>query len=149
MKTKQKYTGLEKRWILYDVGNSAFTLLASTVLPIYFNYLAGLGGIEKETATAYWGYAASTVTIIVAILGPILGTFADYNGWKKPLFFGAAVIGVIGCAALSVPLPWVLFLTLYVIVKIAYSTSLVFYDSMLSDVTTPERMDDVSSQGYA
>ena len=146
---KKKYTGLEKRWILYDVGNSAFTLLASTVLPIYFNYIAGQGGVSEPDAVAYWGYAASVVTLIVAILGPVLGTLADYSGWKRPLFFGAATIGVVGCAALSVPLPWVLFLALYVIVKIAYSTSLVFYDSMLCDVTTKERMDGISSQGYA
>ena len=32
---------LEWSWILYDVGNSAFTLLISTIMPIYFNYLAG------------------------------------------------------------------------------------------------------------
>ena len=146
---KKKYTGLEKRWILYDVGNSAFTLLASTVLPIYFNYIAGQGGVTESDAVAFWGYAASAVTLIVAILGPVLGTFADYSGWKRPLFFGSAMIGVIGCAALSVPLPWILFLALYVVVKIAYSTSLVFYDSMLCDVTTKERMDGISSQGYA
>ena len=35
---------LERNWILYDVGNSAFTLLISTIMPIYFNYLAGEGG---------------------------------------------------------------------------------------------------------
>ena len=38
---KIKLTKQEKNWILYDVGNSAFTLLAATILPIYFNYIAG------------------------------------------------------------------------------------------------------------
>ena len=146
---KKKFTGLEKKWILYDVGNSAFTLLASTVIPIYFNYIAGSNGINETDAVAFWGYAASFVTLIVAILGPILGTFADYNGWKRPMFFGAAIIGVLGCVALSVPMQWTLFLALYVIVKIAYSTSLVFYDSMLTDITDKSRMDNVSSNGYA
>ena len=36
-----KLTREEKNWILYDVGNSAFTLLITTIVPIYFNYLAG------------------------------------------------------------------------------------------------------------
>lgn len=38
---------------------------------------------------------------------------------------------------------------IFVLAKIGYSGSLVYYDSMLSDVTTPERMDDLSSRGYA
>lgn len=37
---KFKLTPLEKKWILYDVGNSAFAMLTATILPIYFNYLA-------------------------------------------------------------------------------------------------------------
>lgn len=41
---KFKLTPLEKKWVLYDVANSAFTLLVSTIMPIYFNYLAGRGG---------------------------------------------------------------------------------------------------------
>ena len=41
-----KLTRLEKQWILYDVGNSAFTLLVTTIVPIYFNYLAGNAGIS-------------------------------------------------------------------------------------------------------
>ena len=35
-----KLTKKEKSWILYDVGNSAFVLMVSTILPVYFNYLA-------------------------------------------------------------------------------------------------------------
>jgi len=42
---KEKLTKMEIDWILYDVGNSAFVLLATTILPIYFNYLAGLAGV--------------------------------------------------------------------------------------------------------
>ena len=44
---------------------------------------------------------------------------------------------------------WLAFLVIFIIAKIGYSGSLVFYDSMLGDVTTPERMDMVSSRGYA
>ena len=33
----KKMTKLEKYWVLYDVGNSAFTLLVATIIPIYFN----------------------------------------------------------------------------------------------------------------
>ena len=140
---------LERNWILYDVGNSAFTLLISTIMPIYFNYLAGEGGVDATTATAYWGYAASIVTLAVAVLGPTLGTLSDFSGYKRPIFLFFAVAGVIGCAALGIPMPWLIFLIVFVFTKIFYSASLVFYDSMLVDVTTHDRTDDVSSKGYA
>ena len=144
-----KLTRLEKFWILYDVGNSSFILLAATIIPIYFNYIAGKAGLSEVQYLAYWGYAASIVTLIVAVLGPILGTIADTKGYKKPIFTVFMIIGVIGCAALSIPKSWVAFLVIFIIAKVGYSASLVFYDAMLADVTTPERMDQVSSHGYA
>lgn len=146
---ENKLTKLEKYWILYDVGNSAFVLLVATILPIYFNYLTKKAGITSVDSLAYWGYAASVSTIIVALIGPVLGTIADTKGYKKPLFIISMMVGVLGCAALSMPSSWLLFLTIFVIAKVGYNASLIFYDAMLPDVTTPERMDAVSSHGYA
>ena len=84
---KQKTDETRKSiWILYDVGNSAFVLLVSTIIPIYFNYLTGTAGVSEVNSLAYWGYAASAATIIVALIGPILGTIADTKNYKKPLF---------------------------------------------------------------
>ena len=54
---KFKLKPIEKKWILYDIGNSAFALLISTIIPIYFNYLAGDAGISEVNYLAYWGYA--------------------------------------------------------------------------------------------
>lgn len=144
-----KLTKLEKYWILYDVGNSAFVLLVATIIPIYFNYLAGNAGISEVDYLAYWGYAASAATIIVAILGPVLGTIADTKNFRKPLFTVSMMVGVIGCAALSLPTSWIIFLAVFVIAKVGYNASLIFYDSMLVDITEPEHMDIVSSHGYA
>lgn len=144
-----KLTKLEKYWILYDVGNSAFIMLVSTIIPIYFNYLAGNAGISEVDYLAYWGYAASVATVIVAMVGPILGSVADTKNYRKPLFVISMMVGVIGCAALSVPTSWIVFLAVFVIAKVGYNASLIFYDSMLVDVTTGERMDMVSSHGYA
>ena len=144
-----KLTKLEKYWILYDVGNSAFILLVATIVPIYFNYLASLANISEVDYLAYWGYAASLTTLIVAIIGPVLGTIVDTKGYKKPIFALSMMIGVLGLGALSVPKNWIIFLAIFVIAKIGYNTSLIFYDSMLADVTTNERSDVVSSYGYA
>lgn len=146
---KNKLTKIEKYWILYDVGNSAFVLLIATILPIYFNHLATNAHISEVDYLAYWGYASSLTTIIVAIIGPILGTIVDTKGYKKPIFTMSMMIGVLGCAALSIPRSWIVFLAVFVIAKVGYAASLIFYDSMLIDITSPERMDYVSSQGYA
>ena len=143
-----KLTKLEKSWILYDIGNSAFILLVTTLLPIYFNALASGAGISESDYLAYWGYAGSTATILVAILGPICGTLADQK-YKKPLFLGALALGALGCAALSAAWSWLSFLVIFVIARVGYNSANVFYDSMLPEVTTEERMDHVSTMGYA
>ncbi|HIU66003.1 MAG TPA: MFS transporter [Candidatus Caccomorpha excrementavium] len=146
---KTKLTKMEKYWILYDVGNSAFILLVSTIIPIYFNSLAEAAGISSTDYLAYWGYAASVATVIVALIGPVFGTIADTRNYKKPLFALSMMVGVIGCAALSFPASWVVFLAVFVVARVGYSTSLIFYDSMLVDITSAKRMDTVSSNGYA
>ena len=146
---KLSLTGLERAWILYDVGNSAFVLLVATLIPIFFNALAEEGGLSSVDYLAYWGYAASAVTIITAVLSPILGTLADTRGFKKPIFILCLVVGVAGCCAMGLAKTWLPFLLIFVFAKVGFSGSLVFYDSMLSDVTTPDRMDVVSSRGYA
>lgn len=144
-----KFTKEEKNWILYDIGNSAFTMLMTTIMPIYFNYLAESGGLSEVEYMAYWGYAASFATLIVAVLGPVCGSIADTKGFKKPVFLTALAIGAVGCISLGLAKHWMAFLVILIIAKVGYSSSLIFYDSMLNDVTTEEKMDQVSSLGYA
>ena len=146
---KLKLTKLERAWIMYDVGNSAFVLLVATIIPIYFNYLADLENISSSDYLAYWGYAASIATILVAVIGPVCGTIADTRNMKMKSFSVCLLVGTIGCASLGLVTHWIAFLAVFVIAKVGFSSSIVFYDAMLTDVTTEERMDDVSSQGYA
>lgn len=149
MEKKFKMTSLEKKWVLYDVGNSAFTMLVATIFPIYFNHLAGTAGISDVDYLAYWGYAASVCTLIVAFLGPTLGAIADVKNYKKRIFTLFLGIGVAGCILLGFLSSWIWFLGVFVLTKVGYSASLVFYDAMLTDVTEEERMDTVSSNGFA
>ena len=143
-----KLTALEKSWILYDVGNSAFILLAATLVPIFFNALAKNAGLNEDLYMSYWGYAGSIATILVAILGPICGTLADRK-LKKPFFVIAMLVGVACCAMLGAASGWLSFLCLFILARVGYSSSIIFYDSMLPEVTTEERMDKVSSMGFA
>ena len=149
MKNRDRLTPLERSWVLYDVGNSAFVLMASTIMPIFFKNLTSAAGVADHDSTAYWSYTAAFCTLVVAFLGPTLGALADTKGFKKPLFTAMLALGVVGCLALPMPLGWMGFLALFILAKIGFSGSLVFYDAMLSDVTEDSRMDMVSSKGYA
>ena len=145
-------TKTERAWVLYDVGNSAFTMLACSLIPIWFKQLAigtAPGQINGDKATAYYSIAISIVTVVVAILGPVCGAIADHKDMKKVFFTTAVGLGVAGCILNGFATSWVLFIVIFVLSKIFYSVSLTFYDSMLNDVTTEERMDQVSSYGYA
>ena len=148
MQEKFKLTALEKSWILYDVGNSAFILLVTTLLPIYFNALATAAGLNEDLYMSYWGYASSIATILVAILGPICGTLADRK-LKKKFFVIAMLVGVACCAMLGFASGWLVFLSLFILARVGYSSSIIFYDSMLPEVTSEQRMDKVSSMGFA
>ena len=149
MNKKLKLTTLEKNWVLYDIGNSAFVLLVATLLPIYFNGLAKSAGLNEDLYLSYWSYAGSIATALVAFIGPVCGTLSDRKGFKKPLLLLCVLLGTIGCALLGFTAGWLAFLIVFVLAKVGYHSSLVFYDSMLPEITTHERMDDVSTQGYA
>lgn len=142
-----RLTPREKRWIMYDVGNSAFVLLSTAVVPIYANSLLEAAGQDNIVST--WGYAQTVASLVIALLMPILGSIADVQGMKIRFFLGFFLTGVVMCLGMSLPLGWLAFLIVYVLATIGLNGSLTFYDSMLIDTTSNERMDKVSSHGYA
>ncbi len=147
-----KFTQSEKSWITYDWANSAYTLIiTTTILPLYFKAMTDQAGIASNISTAYWGYANSFATLIVALLAPILGTIADYKDKKKKFFTLALCVGVLFTAVLSfVPSGnWIMLLGVYIMTIIGYSGANVFYDAFLVDVSDSNKMDQVSSHGYA
>ena len=145
----QKSTSIERKWIWYDVANSAFTLFAATLIPIFFHTLAADAGISETDYLAYWAYATSFVTVIVAILGPTIGSLSDMKGVKIKIFAATVLIGSVSCVFLGFTVHWLWFLLVFALTKTVYQVSLVIYDSMLCDVTTDERMDEISAKGYA
>lgn len=138
----------EKSWILYDVANSAFTMLISTTIPIFFRSLAEQD-ISAASATGIWGLSTSLAVLILAVMSPFLGALADYRGMKKKMFSVFLVVGVAGLLLLSFSGNWLGYLMLVILSRIGYSACNIFYDSMLVDVTSDDRMDRVSSYGYA
>ena len=108
MKEKFKLTPLEKSWILYDVGNSAFILMVTTLIPIFFNSLASSAGVHEDLYLSYWGYAGSIVTVLVAIIAPICGAIADRNN-KRRIFLLCLLVGVLCCTILGGMQNWIAF----------------------------------------
>ena len=145
-----KLSKAEKSWILYDVGNSALVLLATTIIPIYFNHLVkSAGAAEQGSALIAWSYAETIASLIIALLMPILGSIADMQGMKKKFIVGTVGTGVIATIAMSFPTVPMVFLVIYVISSVMLNSSIVFYDALLVDATTDENMDEASSKGYA
>ena len=144
MDKQGRFTKKERSWILYDWANSVYaTNIMAAIFPTIFVAVAG------EAGDLWWGYGTSIATLIIAILAPFLGSIADYQGMKKKLFTAFMLVGVISTALIAATNDWRIMLVAYVISKIGFSGSNLFYDSFLTDVTTDERMDKVSSWGYA
>ena len=140
--------GLNKRetsWVLYDVGNSAFVMLSTALIPVYFSSIAEPG----SSVVVAWGYAETVASLILALLMPFLGSLADLQGNKKKFLVGFMGTGAVACAALGFPTEALPFLIIYVISSVMLNGSMVFYDGMLVDATTEDRYDKVSSHGYA
>jgi MFS transporter, UMF1 family len=142
----------EKSWVFYDWANSAYTLLITTaIFPLYFKAVANDAGIAATTSTAYWGYANSIATLLISLFAPFLGTIADYKGVKKKFFTFFFSLGIVFTMLIAV-VPnsqWGILLICYVITVIGYAGSNIFYDAFLVDVTVNQRMNQISSKGFA
>lgn len=143
-RSEKRFTKAEKSWIMYDWANSIYaTNIMAAIFPIYFAMQA------NETGNKLYGFAVSAAALVVALLAPILGAIGDFSGMKKKLFAGFLVLGLVFTAVMAAFEDWRLMLVGFILSRIGFSGSCLFYDSFLTDVTTPERMDRVSSWGYA
>ena len=142
----------EISWVLYDVGNSAYTMLACSLIAIWFKNTAigdTPGKLTGDKATAYYSLAISITTILVALIGPIIGTIADHKDRRKVMFNTVVAVGVCLCILNGFINTWLPFLIIFVMTRLFYTSANTIYDSMLNDVTTEERADQVSSYGFA
>jgi len=150
-------------WAMYDWANSAFSTTVGTVF--LAPYVAGLAA---EAAKPYADGMARVAGIAVApdsffpfcisisvglqvLFLPILGAIADYSHLRKQMMQLFAVVGALATVALfftTAPVWWLGGL-LYIIANLAFGAALVFYNSYLPDIATPDRRDKVSSYGWA
>lgn len=96
-------------------------------------------------------YTVSLGSVLLIVLMPIVGAFADRTGRKRQLLFSFAYLGALSCAAMVfVGLnDWVLGAVLFMLAFLAYKCARVVYNSLLPDLAGPDERDAVSSIGWA
>ena len=142
---------------MYDWANSAYILtVAVGVLPAYFaGVVVGadglrIGGIETS-ATAVWAFTISIASLIAFIFAPVLGAIADFSATKKRFLLVFAYAGALFTTLLYFCGSGDIYLTLllFLLAQVSFIASLVFYDSFITDIVSPERMDWISGKGYS
>ena len=128
---------------MYDVGNSAFVMLSTALIPVYFSSIA------TGSVVVAWGYAETVASLIIALLMPFLGSLADLQHMKKKFLVGFVGTGAVACCALGFTVEALPFLIVYVVASVSLNSSMVFYDALLVDATDEQHYDQISSHGYA
>ena len=139
-------------WAMYDWANSAFaTTILASLLPIYYSTVAGATLPSEATATAYWSLTISFSLFVIAISSPILGTVSDVMRGKKRFLSIFIGVGVVGCGLLIFvgTGDWLLASLFFLLGRIGFGGSLIFYDALLPHVARAVDRDWVSSRGYA
>lgn len=135
-------------WYFYDFGNSAYASVV--LLAVYSAYFknAVVGGAE---GTRLWGISVGIAAILVAIVSPILGTIADFTKAKKKFLMIFTAMAIIFTAMLFFVGPGDVFMGMlfFILAEIGYRAAQVFYDALLTDVSTPESIGFVSGKGWA
>ena len=136
---------------LYDFANSAFTTIIITF--IFATYFAKEIAPNPILGQSYWGWTIGITGFLVAIIGPIIGSFADKKNRVIFFirFFSLLCIFFTGLLWFSKPHQSYLLYTLIIVgvANLFYELSLIFYNSLLKDITTDKNLGKSSGFGFA
>ena len=138
-------------WALYDWANSAFsTTVMAGFFPVMFKQYWSAGA-DVSASSARLGFLSSIAGLLVALAAPALGAIADAGGSRKQFLLATAGVGIAATAGLFfVPGGhWAAAAIVFIVATAGFSASMIFYDAMLVDVSTPRTADFVSAYGFA
>lgn len=149
-----------RSWAFFDWANSAYNLvITSTIFPAYYTIITTTQEHGDQvtffgrtfTNTALSNYALSFAYLVMVILMPILTSIADYRGNKKIFMKLFTYMGSAACIGLYFfKLETLEFgIICFVIAAIGYVGGVVFNNSYLPEIATPDQQDRVSAKGYA
>jgi len=136
---------------LYDFANSAFTTIIITF--IFATYFAKQIAPNPVLGQSYWGWTIGITGFLVAIIGPIVGSFADKK--NRIVFFIRcfSLLCILFTTLLwfSKPSQSYLLYTLVIvgIANLFYELSLIFYNSLLKNISTDKNLGKSSGFGFA
>ena len=142
---------LEKAWISYDLGNSAFaTTVLAAFFPLFFPEFWGkdLTGVQSA-AYLLWTIAISNFLLFIS--APVIGALTDINGSTKNIFITFTTISIIcvGLLFFTKAEMWVSALIFFGVANYFFSAGNILYDKILVKITSPDRYSKISGLGYA
>lgn len=140
-----------RAWAMYDWAvSSVQTTVMVAVFPVYFVQVVA-ADLPSGGASQMLAMANTIVAIVVALVGPVLGTVSDYLAAKKRLLAVCLVLGALAVSGfVAVGRGDVtLGLTFFVLTLICATASTIFYESLLPHIAQPNEIDRVSTAGYA
>lgn len=137
-------------WCLFDWANSAFPIIVTTF--IFATYFTKTIAKNVIIGTSQWGDMIAVVGVCVALLGPILGSIADYSGRRKPyiaLFTGLCISSSF-LLWFAQPHHSAALFTLIIagIGIVSLELANVFYNAMLSSLVSPTMIGRLSGWGW-
>jgi len=135
-------------WYFYDFGNSAYaSIILLAVYSAFFKNVV-VGGAE---GTRLWAIAVGVASATVAVLSPILGTIADFTKFKKQFLIIFTLLSVVFTGLLFFVRAGavVIGMVFFILAEIGYRAGQVFYDALLTDVSTSETIGTISGNGWA
>ena len=129
-------------WAMYDWANSAFFAVIQTfVFATYFLQSVA----ENETlGSTQWGNTIGAAGFVIAICAPFVGAIADQLGRRKPWIGWFSLVCILATAGLWFVGPSqqyvVLALVLIFIGTVGSEFAIIFYNAMLPDLASEERM---------
>ncbi|PLR75822.1 MFS transporter [Bacillus sp. V3-13] len=150
-------------WALYDFANTIFSSNINTIFfPFYLQEVIGENEVLNQIASTFVSYSNAIASFFLVVFSPLFGVMIDRTGRKKKyiIIFSLVSIaatffmGIFGGWDLSgdlfgVPLSLALVIILFIIAKFFYHSSLVFYDSMISDLGSKQEIPLISGFGVA